>query len=186
MTETLDVIAARYSVRNFADKPVPRDVLDAIADAALRAPSARDTEPWHFIFVTDPAVVAQMEEFGLATLKATDQVGYERTLSRGGKLYYGAPVLLVVTEEPREGIASSALDVGIAVGTVVVAAKSLGVDSCIVASIPGAIRGRETEGPYPQLGIPEGYRAAMGVLLGYEAGEPRPQHAIRPEKVSFV
>ncbi|MDR0837015.1 MAG: nitroreductase family protein [Propionibacteriaceae bacterium] len=186
MTETLDVIAARYSVRNFADKAVPREVLDQIADAALRAPSARDSEPWHFIFVTDPTVVAQMEEYGLATLKATDQVGYERTLSRGGKLYYGAPVLLVITAEPREGIASSGLDVGIAVGTIAIAAKALGVDSCIVASIPGAIIDRETQGPYAQLNIPAGHRPAMGILLGYEAGEPRPQHAIHPEKVTFI
>jgi nitroreductase len=186
MTETLDVIAARYSCRNSSDKPVPRDVLDAIADAALRAPSARDMEPWHFIFVTDPTLVAEMDAYGLATLQATDPVGYERTQSRGGKLYYGAPVLLVVTEEPRDGISSSSLDVGIAVGTIVAAATSLGVNSCVVASIPGAIRGHETEGPYPKIGIPEGYRAAMGVLLGYAAGEARPQHATHPDKVSFV
>lgn len=46
----------RRTVRDFADDPVPMDVIDrAIATAGL-APSGANQQPWHFAVVTDPAV----------------------------------------------------------------------------------------------------------------------------------
>ena len=41
-------IAARTSTRAFAPRPVPRDVLERILAAAVRAPNHKLTEPWRF------------------------------------------------------------------------------------------------------------------------------------------
>lgn len=46
----------RRSVREFSDRPVPRDVIENALRAAGSAPSGANLQPWHFTVVTDAAV----------------------------------------------------------------------------------------------------------------------------------
>lgn len=64
-----DVLTRRRSVRTYVDKPVPRDVLERITDAAvIRVPSAGFSQGLRLVVVTDPetrreiAVAAAEEE----------------------------------------------------------------------------------------------------------------------------
>ena len=49
----LDAIRTRRSVRSYAAKPVPAEVMDRMRQTLRLAPSACNIQPWHFIFVTD-------------------------------------------------------------------------------------------------------------------------------------
>ena len=49
-----DDLSRRRSVRQFSDRPVPGDVIDACLRAAVSAPSGANQQPWHFVLVTDP------------------------------------------------------------------------------------------------------------------------------------
>ncbi len=51
--ETFDAINKRASVREYLNKPVPKDMLEKLVDAGRRAPTARAVEPWEFIVVTE-------------------------------------------------------------------------------------------------------------------------------------
>jgi nitroreductase len=51
--EFSEVIRRRRMVRNYADKPVPREVLERIALAAQRAPSAGFSQGQRLVIVTD-------------------------------------------------------------------------------------------------------------------------------------
>lgn len=46
----------RRSVRQFADRPVPRAIIEDCLRAAGTAPSGANKQPWHFVAVSDPAV----------------------------------------------------------------------------------------------------------------------------------
>lgn len=46
--EVLEAIRKRKSIRGFKPDPVPKEVLEQILDAACRAPSAMNTQPWEF------------------------------------------------------------------------------------------------------------------------------------------
>jgi iodotyrosine deiodinase len=46
----------RRTVRDFSDRPVPREVLEQCLLAAGSAPSGANHQPWHFVVVGDPAV----------------------------------------------------------------------------------------------------------------------------------
>jgi iodotyrosine deiodinase len=46
----------RRSVRHFAERPVPREIIDDCLRAAGTAPSGANKQPWHFVVVSDPAV----------------------------------------------------------------------------------------------------------------------------------
>ena len=48
-------LRTRRSVRTFADRPIARDVLERLIDAAITAPSNTNRQPWRFAVVTDPA-----------------------------------------------------------------------------------------------------------------------------------
>ena len=52
----------RRSVRDFADRPVPRGVLEECLRTAGSAPSGANMQPWHFVVVSDPSVKARIRE----------------------------------------------------------------------------------------------------------------------------
>ncbi len=52
----------RRSVRDFSDRPVPRDVIEECLVAAASAPSGANRQPWHFVVVSDPGVKRRLRE----------------------------------------------------------------------------------------------------------------------------
>ncbi len=51
--ETWDAITSRRNVRAFADRPLSDEDRERILEAARRAPSSRNWQPWDFVAVTD-------------------------------------------------------------------------------------------------------------------------------------
>lgn len=56
MTDFHEVVNTRRSIRSFLPDPVPEDVLDRCLDAALRAPSSSNLQPWRFIALRSPEI----------------------------------------------------------------------------------------------------------------------------------
>jgi nitroreductase len=52
----------RRSVRDFSDRPVPREVIEYAIAAASTAPSGAHRQPWTFVLVGDPEVKRQIRE----------------------------------------------------------------------------------------------------------------------------
>ncbi len=52
----------RRTVRDFSDRPVPRDVIESCLLAAGTAPNGANLQPWHFVVVSDPTVKRQIRE----------------------------------------------------------------------------------------------------------------------------
>ncbi|MGI9511263.1 MAG: nitroreductase family protein [Anderseniella sp.] len=52
----LKTMKARHTVRDFADTPVPREVIETCIATAGRAPSGANHQPWHFVAISDPAL----------------------------------------------------------------------------------------------------------------------------------
>lgn len=50
------VLRQRRSVRAFSDRPVPREVIEALVRCASTAPSGANKQPWRFVAVSDPAL----------------------------------------------------------------------------------------------------------------------------------
>jgi iodotyrosine deiodinase len=55
-------LARRRTVRQFSDRPVPREVIDACVVAAGTAPSGAHQQPWHFVVISDPDVKRAIRE----------------------------------------------------------------------------------------------------------------------------
>ena len=58
--EFCDELRRRRTVRQFSDRPVSRDIIEACLMGAGAAPSGANLQPWHFVVVSDPAIKHQI------------------------------------------------------------------------------------------------------------------------------
>ena len=57
-----DELRRRRTVRDFSDRPVPREVIDACLLAAGTAPNGANRQPWHFVVVGDAEIKRTIRE----------------------------------------------------------------------------------------------------------------------------
>ena len=50
----------RRTVRQFSNRPVPREIIEQCIRAAATAPSGANLQPWHFVVVADPSLKRQI------------------------------------------------------------------------------------------------------------------------------
>ena len=58
----MDVIRGRMTNRAFAPFDVPKEHYEMILEAARHAPSGANSQPWHYIIVTDPKVKEELAD----------------------------------------------------------------------------------------------------------------------------
>ncbi len=68
----------RRSVRDFSDRPVPREVIEECLRAAGTAPSGANMQPWHFVVVSDPVIKRRIRE----AAEAVEEAFYRRRASK--------------------------------------------------------------------------------------------------------
>jgi nitroreductase len=52
--EFYEYIRNRRTVRDFSDKPIPKEVIENCLKAAGTAPSGANLQPWHFVVISNP------------------------------------------------------------------------------------------------------------------------------------
>lgn len=149
--ETWDAIRARRNVRTYTDAPVPAELLDRIAEAGWRAPSASNRQHWDFVIVTDRGQLAQ-----LATV----------WLGAGHIASAAAAIALVVPVAPddRTRIIDQ-YDLGQATYAILLAATDLGLGT-------GHSAVGEQEKARAILGVPDTHLVAFLLGVGYPADRP--------------
>jgi nitroreductase len=94
MNATLQTIHDRKSIRRFADRDVPDDILTALLDAANRAPSAHNRQSWRFLVIRGGMKTALTE---LAVKRAADFPRPASVLLRmAARSIQTAPVIVAV------------------------------------------------------------------------------------------
>ena len=177
MNEVLRVIEQRYSCRDFKDECVSKEDIECIVKAGLQAPSGINQQPWKIIVVTNKKLLEEMDEVAMKHFKNMgNQSWYERMMSRGGRVFYNAPCMIIIAKKDNKN-----LDCGIITENIALAASSLGLGNviCGMAAIPFEINHE-----YKEL-IPEGYEFGMSVLIGH-ANMTKQPHEIDMTKVTYV
>lgn len=68
----IELLRNRRSIRKFTAEKIAPETIATLVEAALRAPSSRGVNPWHFILVDDPQVLGKLstaKEYGSEFLK---------------------------------------------------------------------------------------------------------------------
>jgi nitroreductase len=114
--DVFEAVQQRKSVRAYTDEPVPREKLEKILEAARLAPSARNSQPWHFVVVTDKE---------------------KRTiLSKGkyAKFLAQSPLVIVALGDKEASADWYGVDVSLAVENMILVAQAEGLGTCCVGS----------------------------------------------------
>jgi nitroreductase len=186
LNETLTTISSRYSCRDFSgDVPSDGD-LRLIANAALAAPSGLNRQLWRVIVVKNQELINDMETEGMRVLAAMpDRSILERIMSRGGKLFYNAPRMIVIPIAKAAPPGAELFDCGIIAENIALAATSLGIDNVICGLACLCFAGGRRDEFHRRLGFPNGYEIGLAVLLGF-AKTPGKPHVPDTAKISFI
>ena len=162
---------ARYSCKKYSGRQVEKEKLDLILEAGRLAPTAKNLQEQHIYVLQSEEALAKLDKI---------------TPCR-----YGAPTCLVVAFDSKNVFTypGGKRDSGVEDATIVathmlLAAASLGVDSCWVNFL-------DPEKLSAELGLPEQEEVLMVMDLGYaaEGAGPLPNHASRKplsETVSYL
>lgn len=60
VTDFYEDVSRRRTVRQFSDRPVPRDIIESALRAAGTAPSGANLQPWHFVVVSGAKTKARI------------------------------------------------------------------------------------------------------------------------------
>jgi len=151
--EVFEAIRTRRSIKRYSNKPVEKDKLLKVLEAARLSPSAGNRQPWRFIVVTDPEK------------KESLRPPYRRDI------VLSAPVVIVGCALPSESFAEAEfwkIDVSIALQDLVLAAWEEGLGTCWMGVF------HEEDEIKKALGIPRDVRVVAMVALGYPAEKKDP------------
>ncbi len=179
MNETLKVIQARRSIRKYKPEPIKDAELEEILQAAIYAPSARNSQDWHFSVVRDAAILRKIKEIMKENmLNSGVEFLVKRASEPGFVAFFDAPMLIILSADEKERFA--AIDCGAAAENIALAAESLNIGTCLMTSSE-LLFARDTDGALKKrLGIPAGYRHVCALTVGYKDGE-QPFAAARRE-----
>lgn len=155
----LQFVSTRQSDRAFdPERPVEKEKLDRILEAARMAPSACNAQPWHMIVVDDPELKNRV-----ADATSTRALGINHFTKQ-------APVHILLVEEKvnlSSGIGGwvkqkdyAQMDLGVVAAHIVLAAHAEGLGSCIVGWF-------DEEKIRELLSIPDSRRVWLDIVIGY-------------------
>ena len=165
MKDFLSLACQRQSDRAFdPNRPVEKEKIERILQAACIAPSACNSQPWHFIVVDEPELKNRLADATSGKLLGINHFTKQ------------APIHIVVVEEKSNMTASfgawvkdknfAHLDVGIAAAHIVLAAEDEGLGSCIIGWF-------DEEKVRQLLHAPKGKRILLDIVVGYSTQPDR-------------
>ena len=186
------VMTERHSTRVFLGKPIGRETVEKLLFLSTRGPSAINLQPWEFTVVMGeerqrlsrvlvktmrernvscgPDAVRPLPEYFIdRQRKLMDYIlpsldngtDFQDFINEGSCNFYGAPVAIILTIDQAFS-KSRLVDVGIAVGYMVLAAHNMGLGTCpigLVSAFDDEIR--------EILNIPDEKNVVIGIAVGY-------------------
>lgn len=155
MNEVLQVIKGRRSTRSYRSDAVPKELIEQVVEAGTWAASGMGRQ--------SPIVVA------VTNGELRDRLADANRMIMGGREgtdpFYGAPVVLVVLA--AKDIPTHVYDGSLVLGTMMLAAESLGLGSCWIHRAKEEFEQPEFKQVLADLGVGGEYEGIGHLVLGY-------------------
>ncbi len=168
----IDLIQSRRSIRKFKSKPIEKEKINILVEAALRSPSSKGFNPWQFIVVQDASLIQKLSF----------------AKSHGSSFLKNAPLAIVVCADTSKSDVWIE-DASIASIFLHLAAHDIGLGSCWIQIRKRAHSSSLNSDAYVKevLNIPDNIMIESIVAMGY-ADEVKKAHSkdtLQFNKVSF-
>lgn len=190
MQDALDLLTRRQTIRRFRAESVPAETVERLIDAAARAPSAHNRQPWRFCLVCDAVGKASLADAMGGRLHAdrerdgADAVEIDADVRRSRDRIVEAPLVIVVcltmaemdsypdSERARAEHRMAVQSTAMAGQNLLLAAEALGLGACWMCAplfCPDQV--------HSNLALPQDWEPQGLVLVGYPAqlGRNRPR-----------
>jgi len=139
INDLLELMGSQGTVRHFKSTPVPEGHLEKILQAARRAPSGANTQPWDLIVVKNPKLKDEIAHIFVESHQRAKKEDKEFPYDAGEELrkrFTDPPILIVVCADtrfmkayPKVGYREQILNVsmGAAIQNMMLAANALGL-----------------------------------------------------------
>ena len=169
MSELLDMIKTRRSIRKYKSDMVPKEIIDKIVEAGTYAATGMGQQSPIILAVTNKEVRDKLSKWN-ADIMGTDT-----------DPFYGAPVVLVVLADKNRPTA--VYDGSLVMANLMLEAHDLGIGSCWIHRAKEEFASPEGQQILKDLGIEGEYEGIGHCILGYVDGDyPAPQ----PRKENWV
>ncbi|NLA82568.1 MAG: nitroreductase family protein [Clostridiaceae bacterium] len=180
MTEnnlTLKHIEERSSIRAYKKEKLTGEEMEILKKAVLSAPTARNRQALRYLFVTDPDILARVDDriFHYCDLEMRKSMEERQADS----FFYGAPLAVFIIGKDSGWID---LDAGIAIQTLAIAAQSMGLSSVILGMPRLAFKEDDPDNCRQALGLKEDERFCIAISIGHAAMTKAP-HTHNPDLV---
>ncbi|MEN5015174.1 NADPH-dependent oxidoreductase [Erwinia sp. Eh17-17] len=177
MNEVTQLLKSHRSDRSYLDKPIDDAVLDDIIETAWRAPTSVNSQQVSLVVVRDAATRARIAEIagGQAWIaQAPVFITFVLDMHKS-QMAIEAEGKQQIAHQSLESLISGSTDIGIALATVMTAARSHGLGVVPI----GGIR-REPQAMIELLNLPELTFPVAGVVLGYvdQPAEQKPRMSL--------
>ena len=144
----LKFLRAKRSIRRYKDKKVPKELIEKVFEAMRYAPSAGNGRAWRYLILSDLEKIQKLHDeivkvsYEYSGFESGEQA-LEYYKSIGRTLFYKAPHLIVlyyrIVEKNSVMLGLRANDAGIALTYGMLEAESLGLGTCWIGMVQGAI-----------------------------------------------
>jgi FMN reductase [NAD(P)H] len=177
MNETICLLQAHRSSRSYKSSPIPEEILEAVIESARRAPTSTNSHEISLVVVRNAASRARIAEIAGGQPWIAQAPVFIAVIADLYKTWLGIKKAggVQVFQRSLEGILAAVSDAGIAMATLMTAARALGLGVVPI----GGIR-RDPEAMIDLLQLPPNTFPVDGVVLGYVAEESpqKPRMAI--------
>lgn len=179
MNETIKTILNRRSCRAYKDEQISNEELSFILDCGLSAPSAMNSQDWHFTVIQNKDLI---DEMNMQIKKILPQPAKERMLSRNNgnenySMFYFAPTVIIISGFNDDNY--SQINCSLATQNMCLAAESLDIGSCVIGFAAMLFHSPKREEYIKKLNIPDNYKPLYAVCFGYKDME-----MMKPERIS--
>ncbi len=163
-----EAIHTQRSVRHFSAKPVHEELVEAILEAAIRAPSAGNRQPWHFIVIRDREAKRRLGQWYLDSWRqmvaAIGDASSESYRSGGDLARQMEDVPVLILTCVNQGASQMGSSIYPAVQNLMLTARALGLGTVLTTN-----HMRFEQEVKAFLGIPEDVDTAALIPIGYPA-----------------
>lgn len=180
-TPVIDAIMARRSIRQYKETPVPRELLQQIAECGVNAPNAMNKQEWEVRILDDANYMNEVTE-----LMKQEMPQFVNSDAPGFRNAFRNAVALIAVACPDDELGMTLINVGLMGENMCLAAQELGLGTCIMAAPSIFMNASESAKPYlEKLGFTPGYKLRYFLAVGYPDETP----AAKPRdlgKIKFV
>lgn len=185
MNETITTILSRRSIRSFLPRQISETELSDIIGCGLRAPSALNSQGWHFTVIQNSGLISTLNSDLRELLPPQSR---ETAIARNSgnpdfSVFHNAPTIIIISGQKDNNWTS--YNCGFATENICLAAHSLGIGSCIIGLCGLLFSSVKADEYIKMLRIPEGLNPLYAISLGYPNCTNNAPELI-PEKVNYI